>query len=313
MENEYQFLTDVQVEDRPDPDWLIANILPASSLGLVVGQSESFKTFLVLDWVLSIGTGSDWLGHKCEEGLVAYIAAEGTPGLGRRIKAWKSFNDHRVTKARFLLEVVPFMHEQAQNDLLRTLEDLPEAPKMVVVDTMHRSMAGGDENSAKDVGTFVDVCDRIRKITGATVLTVHHMGKSKVKKERGSSALRGAMDTVFLVERSGKSSSMTVTCDKQKDAEGFDQIGLKKEVIKVGSGTSCILIDREASAALTEKEKEVLDVLKGTATRAEWMEKLGLAPRTFDRVAKSLVAKGYVGKTEIGSYVITEKGQNAAG
>jgi RecA-family ATPase len=51
-----------------------------------------------------------------------------------------------------------------------------------VIDTLARSMAGGDENAAKGVGEFIAAIDRLRGDHAA--LVVHHTGKDG-DRERG--------------------------------------------------------------------------------------------------------------------------------
>jgi hypothetical protein len=72
----------------PDPEWLIEGILPANKLSVVYGASGTGKSFLTLDWGLSVATGTDWQGYKVKQGAVAYIAAEKGTGYKRRIQAW---------------------------------------------------------------------------------------------------------------------------------------------------------------------------------------------------------------------------------
>jgi putative DNA primase/helicase len=72
----------------PDPEWLIDGILPANKLSVVYGASGTGKSFLALDWGLSIATGTGWQGNRVKQGGVAYIAAEKGPGYKHRIQAW---------------------------------------------------------------------------------------------------------------------------------------------------------------------------------------------------------------------------------
>ena len=72
-----------------------------------------------------------------------------------------------------------------------------KAVQLVIIDTLARSMGAGDENSSQDMGAFIAACDQIRRATGATVLIVHHSGKSSNAGARGSSALLGAVDTAI--------------------------------------------------------------------------------------------------------------------
>ncbi len=78
---------------------------------------------------------------------------------------------------------------------------------------MARSMVGGDENAARDVGLFIDNVDQVRRRYGAAALVVHHTGKDG-KLERGSTALRGAADT--LVALRPDDDELKLTCEKQK-------------------------------------------------------------------------------------------------
>jgi hypothetical protein len=67
--------------------------------------------------------------------------------------------------------------------------------RLVVVDTLSRAMAGGNENAPDDMSAFIRNIDRIRQETGAHVLIVHHCGKDAAKGARGHSCLRAATDT----------------------------------------------------------------------------------------------------------------------
>jgi hypothetical protein len=109
---------------------------------------------------------------------------------------------------------------------------------LIVVDTLARCMTGGEENSAKDVGLFVAGVDRVRHATGAAVLIVHHVGKGG--DVRGSSALPGALDTQILAEADGE--FLRLSCLKQKDAERFKPITLRRRIIDLGDGTSSLVL-----------------------------------------------------------------------
>jgi hypothetical protein len=63
---------------------------------------------------------------------------------------------------------------------------------LIVIDTLSRALAGGDENSPKDMGGIVNATAHIQ--TGSHVLWVHHMPHDG-DRMRGHGALLGAMDT----------------------------------------------------------------------------------------------------------------------
>jgi KaiC/GvpD/RAD55 family RecA-like ATPase len=211
----------------PEPSWLIDGLVPASGLSVLYGRPGAAKTFLALDWALSVATGKPWLGHEVERRWVIYVAAEGKAGLRARAEAWHvAHGNPDMSRVRWLADAVN-LRDRAQVDRARrTLAALPERPGLIVVDTMARSMVGGDENAAKDVGEFIAAVDVLRESDAAIV--VHHSGHDG-ERERGSSALRGAADLLAKVDRDGKSPSLTLTCDKSKDAPEFDALSLRLE------------------------------------------------------------------------------------
>jgi hypothetical protein len=93
-----------------------------------------------------------------------------------------------------------------------------EMPDLVIVDTLARNFGSGDENSTKDMNAFVESLDLIRAAAVA-VTVIHHTGKDAGRGERGSTALRGAADTVILAAQDD--TGLGLKCDKMKDGQPF--------------------------------------------------------------------------------------------
>lgn len=211
--------------DLPEPSWLVHGVLPDSSLSVLYGLSGIGKSFLALDWSLCISTGKSWNGRPVTQGKVIYIAGEGVRGLYKRINAWMQANpdvDRDTVRENFIVvpKAVSLLREEDAASLLTTVA-LHENVVLVVVDTLARSLTGGDENSAKDVGLSVRVLDEVKMRTGAGCLVIHHTGKQG-DVERGSGALRGAADAMLLVKP--QSPGLALICDKAKDAVPFGQM-----------------------------------------------------------------------------------------
>jgi len=186
----FTFMTDEEVEAMPDPEWLIHDILVENTISVAYGDYGSGKSFLALDWALSIATGFPWMGQLVKRGLVAYIAGEGIGGMKRRIRAWKQH--HHWTSGPtgvHLLGTAPqLLQPEDVQALLVSLRTLPDAPVLVVIDTLSRSMSGGEENLQRDMSIAVAAAEIIRAEFGCHVLIVHH-------KPSGASKTRGS--TVF--------------------------------------------------------------------------------------------------------------------
>ena len=211
-----RLLTIEELEQLPAPRWLVGNHLVAESISVLFGPSGGGKTFVALDLALAVATGQPWLGtEEVEGGYVVYATGEGLAGLARRIQAWRAAHGTpSLERFRVLPVAVQFMQPDDLEQLRLDLRTLPEAPRLIVVDTLARSMIGAEENSARDMGLFLDGVERISQEWGAHVLLLHHTGKSG-EAERGTSALRGFVQT--MLKLTGDDGQATLSCDKQKD------------------------------------------------------------------------------------------------
>lgn len=318
----YKLYTDTEIQKLPPPRWLIEGILQEGAFTVLYGRPGSCKTFLALDWAMSIGTGEHWQGLATSQGPVLYIANEGMAGLSLRVDAWKQtakFNGD--ANVFFLPEAVQLLERKSIERLMKTLQGMPTQPKLFVVDTLARSLVGGDENSAKDIGELIAGIDHIRGSTGATALLVHHTGKTMSAQERGSSALRGAADTAISIH--AKNNEIAVICEKQKEATEFERISLLRTNVKLDHGrNSCVLMDNEIdlmTGGLSEKQTTALKKLSefepdGT-TAGEWLKASGLAEKTFYRILGKLRSLGLVDRPSLKSkgekYTLTPEGRDA--
>jgi hypothetical protein len=100
------------------------------------------------------------------------------------------------------------------------LRQLPTTPQVIVVDTLHRFLAG-DENSAQDAKTMLDACNGLMREFDCTVVLVHHTGVSDEAQHRarGSSAWRGALDIEISIVPAKDGAPMEIVQRKSKDAE----------------------------------------------------------------------------------------------
>jgi hypothetical protein len=108
--------------------------------------------------------------------------------------------------------------------------------ELLIIDTLSRTMAGGDENSSTAMGTYVRNIDAIRATTGAHVLLVHHTGKDAARGARGHSLLRAATDTELEVIRPENATIGTLRTTKQRDRELARDIEFELTKVVIGVG-----------------------------------------------------------------------------
>lgn len=247
-----------QLKNRPAPTFLIDQVVVTGSLAFLTSKPGGGKTFIALAMSLAVATGLDFVGHETKRGPVLYVVGEGITGFYQRAHAWARHHGLRDDPENFyvLEEPVQMRSGDSVERLEAALATLPMAPALIVIDTLARSLVGGDENSARDVGEWIAGVDRLRRNTGATVLVVHHTGKAEGAVYRGSSAMEGAADTMLSL--SGPTDSLELKCDKQKDSEPFAPMPLKLTAL----GDSLVLTTRAKGEGLRKSDLDVLAVIE---------------------------------------------------
>ena len=228
-----------ELENLPPPSFLITNVLTEGGLSVLWGRSGGMKSFVALDMAMCIATGMPWHGKPVKQGLVVYLAAEGSHGLGRRAIGWRRTRGRNLPKPLFKL--IPHGVALTGEDLVPLVDAIMElvvCPVLIIIDTLARTFGTGDENKQADMNAYVSAADRLREATGANVLIVHHSGVHEDKRERGSNVLRGAADTVIKVSRNDDKLDIINHGPegKQKDAEEFKTIRLETKKVYFEQG-----------------------------------------------------------------------------
>ena len=297
-----QLVDDAQILTRPAPAEVVEGRLLAGSTLMLFGAAGVGKTFLATGLSLSVASGQSWLGARVLTGggPVVYVAGEGLAGFSRRIHAGKAALRLPLETAvglYILGQGIDLMSGLSVEVFLRALDRI--GPALIVFDTLARNMLG-DDSSAADVSRVVASLDRIGRETGAMRLVLHHATKAGGV-ERGSTALRGAVDTMLsltLVD-----DLLTLACEKQKDAEPFEPIALR--LVPVAETSSCVIRlarDVLSSDDLTIGQGRVLEVLQtqyfadGATAKELQASAPGVPHATLYRALKELCRRGLVQK-----------------
>jgi len=221
----------------PKRDTLIEDMLDAQAFSILFGASGTRKSFLAVDIGGHVAANMEWRNRSVKHGRVVYIAAEGGRTFAERVIAFAHHHelDREAVPFHVISEAPDLCHGDVDvAELLDELAKLPADPPLVliIVDTLSRALAGGNENSPDDMGSFVRNCDHIRQETGAHVMVVHHAGKDEARGARGHSLLKAAADTEIEVSANGAISTATVT--KQRDYPGGESLKFGLQEIELG-------------------------------------------------------------------------------
>jgi hypothetical protein len=263
---------------EPRPKHLIEGLIPAGAMVVTYGESGEGKSFHVMDRYMHLVGGKPWQGRKVTPGAVVWVAAELSEDLYERIEAARQHVG--------VDESAPFLAVPCPVDLLRPAGDtkaLIELVKQikrdkdvkvvaVVIDTLSRALAGGNENAPDDMGTLVKHLDHIRYECCRTVEAIHHCGKDTARGARGHSLLRAATDTEIEV------GGGRIRVTKQRTMAGGDNWEFRLRTRRVGirhdgsDAISCYVETRAKGKGsqlwrqeLTKTEQELFNALKEIA------------------------------------------------
>src|SRR5262249_39457878 len=178
QERKFNFRLFRELETESRKEWLVHNLLGAGDASAFYGVPGCGKSVLVEDLALHVATGREWHGRPTKAGAVLYVALERKRLVERRAIAFR--NHHQIEEAPFAIigGMLDLRSSQAAAAIIEAVRELEEETgatlSLIVIDTISRALAGGDENSPKDMGAIVAATSRLQE-TKAHILWVHHM------------------------------------------------------------------------------------------------------------------------------------------
>lgn len=257
----------------------VEGLLVEGGMSVWYGDSNVGKTFAVLDLAMHVALGRPYRGREVDQGGVIYCALEGVAGIRNRVSAWMRHHWIKpVERHDIPLAIVPSAINMLDTEadvpalidaIAAASEQLRRPVKFIVLDTLSRALAGGNENSPEDMGALVRSSDLVRQACGGALAYVHHSGKDQARGARGHSLLRAATDTEVEITRPQGSQVSVIKVTKQRELEIGDDMGFRLEVIDLGTNrrgkplTSCVALPAEAPPAATrEKTPRSLQIAK---------------------------------------------------
>ncbi|MCL4822112.1 MAG: AAA family ATPase [Vicinamibacteria bacterium] len=206
-------------DPRPAP--IVEGVAWAGCTTVLVAESGTGKTFLLLDLASALVAGRPWHGRETQRGTVAYVTWEGD-SLGVRLRALDEAG--RGVEGVELLRLSQPLSARPGRDgaegyaqgeailaaalaeLAQRLEAAARPPiLLLVLDTLRASMSGS-EDSSEDTAAYLRAVRRIlAPYPGAGAIVAHHAGwqdstETRKRRERGSSAIRGNVDATLYLE-----------------------------------------------------------------------------------------------------------------
>lgn len=299
------------------PD-LVDGLIQTSSLACLVGAPGSGKSLLAMHIAACVATGADFHGRRCGKGLVVYLVGEGVRGASPRFQAIELQHSINLDDAPIVyLPVASSLLDSDEVDRLKAEiaeEEAKHGEKLalLVVDTLARYIAPGDESKAQDMTQMLNAVDHLRG-EGAGLIC-HHPGHALAGRPRGSSALTAALETQLNISKTGD--HVTVECSKMKDGDMAESMSLRLAVAATRQTdadgkpkTSAVLVPAGPGESMTQprgkNQLRLLTQLRALARESagsSWTARqlraiareLGMPKNSASSAVESLIEQGYL-------------------
>lgn len=212
---------DLMANPAASPGWLVENFWTRESHGIIAGEPKSFKSTILLDFVVSIASGEPFLGEfeVKESGPVVVVQNENSDWIMQdrlnKITTQKGISG-RSKRVKGGMQIVaplelPIFYINQQGFLFSdpTHQDQLEEfiararPIAVIFDPLYL-MFDGDVNSAKDLGPALSWLLYLKQEYSTSIMLVHHWGKNKSAKRGGqrmlgSTTLHGWIESAWYI------------------------------------------------------------------------------------------------------------------
>ncbi len=220
-------------------------VLDQGVVAMLSGPTGKGKSFVALDWALSIASSMAWMKHSVVSARVLWVAASGAHSLKKRVEAWRAV--HLPTDGLMDMDVIidPVHLDDPDSVAALTKHIHDGAYGLIVIDGLDKCFSAVDEESASDMSVIIDALYALRDAVeenDATVLVVHHTAYDG-RRAHGSSALAAGVDDVYDLYAEDPHDLISVHCSKRRDGEPPFPFLLRLIQVALDEGTSCVVAD----------------------------------------------------------------------
>lgn len=200
------------------PTWMLDKLIPAKSIGMLFGPSNSGKSHLMCDLVVSMVEGNEyWQGISLENGPVI-VFSESHGHIQARLKAYHNRNTGALKHGLYSFPTMALNIGELQF-MMQWLYQLPQAPMMIVFDTLATAFQF-DENDNQEASQLVKLLETYilpALDPRGCIMIVHHTSKaSGGTSARGASALIANIDWSINVQWDNDSQKTIAKWEKDR-------------------------------------------------------------------------------------------------
>jgi len=294
---------------QPAPPQIIRGILHQGGKMILSGTSKSNKSWSLLDLAISVASGQEWWGHRCEKLPVAYLNFELHPwAMQERLGAlcWARPECREIGDTLFLWNLrghnadLSVLRPQLETELARHQFGL------IILDPAYKLLGNRDENANGDIANLMNEFEALAQKTGAAIVIAHHFAK-------GDSSAKAAIDRASGAGVWSRDPDSLITLTPHEEADCFSVNltlrNLPREpefvlqwdypLMKVAKDLNPDALRRPQGKNKKCSDKEFMEealtfepqITSAICVRAE---KLGLSKRTAKRHLQKLKERGVI-------------------
>lgn len=310
------------LQPQPPIKWVVDGLISAGSVNIFFGESGSKKTWSLLDMGTCVARGDAWLNFSTQAGNVLLIDEDnGRNRMMRRMgQVLRGHNADDKTPL-FCVSYAAFdFGKVADAGEFTALINTTNA-RLVIIDALADIMPGRDENSVKDVQPIFAELRRVAEDTQAAIIVIHHANKNGGY--RGSSAIKGKLDLMVLVESKKDSDEITFKTEKERDTKESSFVALANFSADAFWLTPTQKTVKATAGNYNKAERYALLYLfqNGESTSKAMTDnidpQIDPAPKSINNAVSNLKGRGLIvrtdnGNTSTGTYKLTPEGERDA-
>lgn len=304
---------DLLTQQFPEPNWAIEDLLP-EGLTILAGRPKSGKSWMGLDWCLSVCQGGKAMGKfTAEKGETLYIGLEDKPRrLQSRLKMMLGIEPERTFPDGFyFMNEFLKLEEGGEEQLIKILEEKPGL-RLVVIDTYARFTSRKAYNDLYSEDYAIGA--KLQKIAldfRIALVVIHHTRKMQseyaLDDVSGTTGITAAADTVFVLKKTMYGTELHVTgrdIDEQALAIQFDKTtGLWK------------VLGGAEEVSINEQRKTIIDAISQSNTPLSPKEVADITGKRHNNVKQlmhTMKKDGLLKPAGDGKYIIPDNRNNLA-